>query len=234
MAESKLQNLNVLFIGNSYTNYNTMTKCFVHICEEQGISVNMTKVAYGSQYLYDYINGQRGDYYYKVNEAVKAKKFDVVFLQEQSTYPVKNPEDFFNSPLLDNQFRTALSEEDYLRNKMYFSQPNIKEEEFEDISQSFNDVYNINNEACFEGADNQINSQKAELNISFDFDLFYRKLREFQISKAVITAELKSLIPSLALAHKIAAVDMASLIHRALDNTGKVSVNKLKEFPLLY
>lgn len=96
-AESKLQNLNVLFIGNSYTNYNTMTKCFVHICEEQGISVNMTKVAYGSQYLYDYINGQRGDYYYKVNEAVKAKKFDVVFLQEQSTYPVKNPEDFFDS-----------------------------------------------------------------------------------------------------------------------------------------
>ena len=82
-----MDNLNVLLIGNSYTNYNTLMNCLKGVITGEGIKVNITKVSYGSQYLYDYVEGPKGDYYYKVDEATRKEKFDIVFLQDQSSNP---------------------------------------------------------------------------------------------------------------------------------------------------
>ena len=97
LSDEDLQELNILFIGNSYTNYNTLVTCFKHLAEAQGIKVNVVKVAYGSQYLHDYVEGEEGDYFYKLEEAVKMYKFDLAFVQGQSAEPVKTPGDFYES-----------------------------------------------------------------------------------------------------------------------------------------
>ncbi len=92
-----MENLNILLIGNSYTNYNTMMNCLKGVITGEGISVNIVKVSYGSQYLYDYIEGPQGDYYDKVVEAVKKNHFDIVFLQDQSSNPAEHPANFYDS-----------------------------------------------------------------------------------------------------------------------------------------
>lgn len=96
-SNEDMENLNILLIGNSFTNYNTMMNCLKGVIEGEGINVNIVKVSYGSQYLYDYIEGPDGDYYYKVKEAVEKEHFDIVFLQDQSMNPALNPANFYDS-----------------------------------------------------------------------------------------------------------------------------------------
>lgn len=94
-SDEQLQDLKVLFIGNSFTNYNTMVKCFEYIAEAQGIRVSVVKVAYGSAYLYNFIEGKDGKYLSYVDEATRNTKFDVVFLQEQSNLTITEPSRFY-------------------------------------------------------------------------------------------------------------------------------------------
>ena len=67
------------------------------VIENEGIKVNIVKVSYGSQYLYDYVEGPQGDYYKQVKDAVAKKDFDIVFLQDQSTNPAENPANFYDN-----------------------------------------------------------------------------------------------------------------------------------------
>lgn len=89
--------LKVLFIGNSYTNYNTLMICFKNMAIKQGYKISVTKVAYGSQYLHDYVDCEEGDYFYSLKETVESKKFDIAFVQGQSREPIENPDDFYSS-----------------------------------------------------------------------------------------------------------------------------------------
>ena len=95
-SDEDLQDLNVLFIGNSLTNYNTMVKCFEYIAKAQGIRVNVTKVAFGAAYLCYFIEGKDGKYLSYVKDATRNTKFDVVFLQEQAN-PLIEPSQFYYS-----------------------------------------------------------------------------------------------------------------------------------------
>lgn len=97
LSDEDLQELNILFIGNSYTNYNTLITCFKRIAEGQGIKVNVTKCAYGSQYLYDYIEGPDGDHFDDLENTMRIKKYDLTFVQGQSAEPVKSPGVFYES-----------------------------------------------------------------------------------------------------------------------------------------
>lgn len=97
LNDEELKDINILFIGNSYTNYNTLIECFKKIANGEGHNIKVTKVAYGSQYLHDYVEGEKGDYFYKVKEAVTYQKFDLAVIQGQSKEPLKNPGDFYSS-----------------------------------------------------------------------------------------------------------------------------------------
>ena len=100
-----MNNLNILLIGNSYTNYNTMMNCLKGVIEGEGIKVNIVKVGYGGAYLYNYVDCPDGTYYKYVTEATEKTKFDIVFLQDQSTNPATNPNNFYeNARWLYNYF----------------------------------------------------------------------------------------------------------------------------------
>ncbi len=119
--EEEMNNLSILFVGNSYTNYNTMVNAFKGIVEGEGLSVYVKNVSVGGAYLLDYVSDPEGQYYRRVSDAVTAKKYDFVFLQEYSLNPANNPANFYtNVRKLYNYFvernTTCLLYETWTRN----------------------------------------------------------------------------------------------------------------------
>jgi PKD repeat protein len=69
------QQLNVLFIGNSYTHYNNMPKIFEHLARSKGKNVYADSIAVSNSTLK--LHTERPSTYKKI----KARKWDVVFIQ---------------------------------------------------------------------------------------------------------------------------------------------------------
>ena len=89
-------NLRILFIGNSYTHYNTMpTEIFAKILTAQGIKSTVKAITKGSYTLLQFadVNDEYGK---QVHDYLAANKVDVVFLQEQSSRPASSPGLFFD------------------------------------------------------------------------------------------------------------------------------------------
>ena len=90
--------LNILFIGNSYTHYNTMpTAIFQPIARAAGYTVQVHALTEGGYHLWEFadpLDAKGADLRHILN-GVK-KKFDVVILQEQSNTPISNPQRFYS------------------------------------------------------------------------------------------------------------------------------------------
>lgn len=80
--DEDMNNIKILLIGNSLTNYNTLMNCFKGIITGEGYKVTIDKCAYGNQYLYDYIEGPDGDYYSSLFEKVFYNRYDLAILQD--------------------------------------------------------------------------------------------------------------------------------------------------------
>lgn len=104
--EEKMQDLKILLIGNSFTNYNCLIDLLSCILDGEGINAKISKFAYGGQYFHNYIEGNNGTYYETFKKAMKDAKYDIVFLQEQSNNPITDTADFFYSTnILYNYFK---------------------------------------------------------------------------------------------------------------------------------
>lgn len=89
--------LTVLFIGNSYTNYNSLTKCFDKVVKSIGLEVNIIKLAYGNQFIRDYINCDKENHFIELEEIVQNNKIDYAFIQGQSREAIVDYNDFSSS-----------------------------------------------------------------------------------------------------------------------------------------
>jgi len=78
----------ILFIGNSYTYYNSMpTQYFKKLAEKAGVKLNVTAITNGGHYLIEFAD-PTDTYGKKVERALTGtKKYDYVILQEQSVRP---------------------------------------------------------------------------------------------------------------------------------------------------
>lgn len=91
----KSKKYNFLFIGNSYTHYNDMPEqIFAKILKAAGYDATVTRVTKGGWYLIDSANST-DEVGAKVDSALKARKYDYVVLQEQSTCPINYPGKFY-------------------------------------------------------------------------------------------------------------------------------------------
>ena len=85
----------ILFIGNSYTYYNsTVPEEFRRIALSRGYTVNVDSVTKGSYSLELFAdpNDEMGK---QVDRKICENKYDYVFIQEQSCNPVTDPERFY-------------------------------------------------------------------------------------------------------------------------------------------
>lgn len=85
----------VLFVGNSYTSYNTMSEIFRQIAVGQEIKVSVYAVTYGGHTLGEFAdpNDAQGE---KLKRYLDSKDPNYVFLQEQSDRPATAPLLFYD------------------------------------------------------------------------------------------------------------------------------------------
>lgn len=86
----------ILFIGNSYTYYNDMPAIFESITKGAGTDVTAESITKGSHRLYMWadLTDAEGA---KVYEALRTHgDYDMIVLQEQSTYPINHYDDFLS------------------------------------------------------------------------------------------------------------------------------------------
>ena len=81
--------MKVLFIGNSYTYYNDMPKIFEALAKENGKEISVDSVTKGGRKLYE--NLDPCDENHKIIcELKNMGRYDVLILQENSLYPIKD------------------------------------------------------------------------------------------------------------------------------------------------
>ena len=79
--------MKILFIGNSYTFYNDMPKMLEALSIENGKDVEVYSVTKGGRKLYSNLN-EGDEWGEKIRDLCAKNEFDVLFLQEQSYFPI--------------------------------------------------------------------------------------------------------------------------------------------------
>src|SRR6476620_10904678 len=96
------RSLNVLFIGNSFTQRNDLPGLVAHLATAADRSLTHRLISAGGASLRRHWNAGAAA------EAIKTGDFDFVVLQEQSTLPIKSPARFHESVrLFDEVIRAA-------------------------------------------------------------------------------------------------------------------------------
>ena len=95
--EKYMEDLNILMIGNSFTNYNCLYTLLETMIKAEGINVNIKKCANGGAYLYNYCDEERGTYHKSLMDILKVKTYDIIFLQEQSNAPALARAEFYKA-----------------------------------------------------------------------------------------------------------------------------------------
>ena len=94
-ARDPSKSLKILFIGNSFTNYNKMApNIFAPLCAAAGYEVQVETILKGGHYLYEF-SQESDEYGAQVKAALTNNKYDIVILQEQSGCPVSNTPLFY-------------------------------------------------------------------------------------------------------------------------------------------
>ncbi len=102
MAKKKSQSINLLFIGNSFTQRNNLPELIAEMAAARGVTINHELISVGGASLRTHWNGGRAA------KAIEQGGFDYVVLQEQSTLPVKNAQRMAeNVRLFDAAIKTA-------------------------------------------------------------------------------------------------------------------------------
>lgn len=90
----KNKTYNILFIGNSFTDYNNLARdIFVPLCKAAGYNVTVDTVTRGA-YILELFGNSDDQYGAKVDECLKNNKYDAVIIQEQSHRPISDNASF--------------------------------------------------------------------------------------------------------------------------------------------
>jgi hypothetical protein len=84
MAKKKSRSINLLFIGNSFTQRNNLPELIAEMAAARGVTIKHELISVGGASLRTHWNGGRAA------KSIEQGGFDYVVLQEQSTLPVKN------------------------------------------------------------------------------------------------------------------------------------------------
>ena len=99
MKRDKNREYNVLMIGNSFSYYNNMNGSdgiFYKIAESEGYNVTVTPIHSGGYYLHKFLD-PNDPYGAQVKEKLENNRYDVIVIQEQSSYPIREFTAFFGS-----------------------------------------------------------------------------------------------------------------------------------------
>ena len=93
---TSMQDLKVLFVGNSFTYYNESWNIFANIAASEGYRVTVDSVTSGG-YTLEQMNNPQDKVGSILHKKLETNQYDIVVLQEHSTRPISQPSLFFDS-----------------------------------------------------------------------------------------------------------------------------------------
>lgn len=144
------------------------------------------------------------------------------------------PRQFFDYELFAVMLKQALDTIEYERTKMSFV-PIIKSKRgYDDLTASFQEAFphfNPNDEmnlSLLEEENNTRDHVSSSPRLDFDFEAFYRGLKDYQVSKRMITTEIEKEIALLATTYHLSPIDMRGVVSASLNDKGTIDLEQLR------
>ncbi|WEG13914.1 DnaD domain protein [Pullulanibacillus sp. KACC 23026] len=149
------------------------------------------------------------------------------------------PDVFFADGVLNIYLFNRLGRHEYMRLKQQFnSSMPIQEDEYEEVTASFNEIYaslrpselkNLHNEVENSLPLKEPQSSKPKLSVSFDFDELYLHLSDCIISKESFTEPVKEVIVQLSFVYQIGPQAMAHIIQQSFLHNDEIDIPALRK-----
>jgi len=142
------------------------------------------------------------------------------------------PSEFFSHPILNVVLYNSVGKKEYERIVNYFKVPRIVLNDYEDITKSFNDVFESTPSTTFENNIQNIKTNtKLGLNIEnvVDYDLLISSIPKETINEKTFTKENKKLINDLCLIYNLSIDEIKNIVLSSLNEKGLIDKTMLRK-----
>ena len=152
----------------------------------------------------------------------------------QYVYLIYSPltaNDFFNHPILNIVLYNNLGKTEYEKILSYFKIPRVVLKDYEDITCSFDDVFDSvqRNPMEMEEDITKSDSNNIELHKGVDFDLILAGIPKSQIHEKCFTEEVRELINNLSYIYHLDSLAMQGLIYQSINEKGFIDKTLLRK-----
>ncbi len=147
-------------------------------------------------------------------------------------YSPVSPNEFFSNPILNVSLYNNVGKIEYEKLKEYFKIPKFNLKEYEDISCSFQDVFEVSNISSFENMTNDLkrfNKNKLSLVSKIDIENVLSLIPDEMLNIRSVTRDTKDLIYKLSFIYNLNDDEMSELIRNSISDKKTIDKKLLRE-----
>ena len=139
--------------------------------------------------------------------------------------------EFFNHPILNVVLYNNLGKKEYEKLLYYFKIPRINLKDYEEVSASFDEVFNSVTGNVIEMSEDitKRDSNNILINKGVDFNLLMSSIPNNNLNEKCFTKEIKELINALCFTYNLTTIDMQTLIRNSLNEKGMIDKTLLRK-----
>lgn len=145
--------------------------------------------------------------------------------------PLK-PNEFFSHPILNIVLFNNIGKKEYEKLVNYFKIPRVKLSDYEDITKSFDDVFESISGSYFENNLLDIKSENKSdiyINNTIDINMLISSFPKESINKSVFTKDIKDLIIKLSFVYKLDEEELKNIILNSLNEKLLIDTTSLRK-----
>lgn len=143
---------------------------------------------------------------------------------------------FFKNQILTSLLEESLSMDDLKRTIQYFKVYHENVNDYEEVTARFQDVFTIThrqNSRKLKYSEDMPEEKTKEVVLDYDYDLFYKTLSDYQVSRKKLNKDDEKYVIQLAQVYHIDAITLAGFVKESMESTGinkQILKNKIKEY----
>ena len=139
--------------------------------------------------------------------------------------------EFFNHPILNVVLYNNLGKKEYEKLLYYFKIPRINLKDYEEVSASFDEVFNSVKGNVIEMTEDitKRDSNNILINKGVDFNLLMSSIPNNNLNEKCFNKEIKELINALSFTYNLTTLDMQTLIRNSLNEKGMIDKTLLRK-----
>ena len=145
-------------------------------------------------------------------------------------YSPLSPYEFISNPILLTTLKNNISKSEYQKIIKFFSIPSIDLTSYEDITTSFQEVFEITDLADIKETNiRNVKSLNMVIDKKIDLNMILSNIPSEYLNKKALTKEIKSLIYKLAFIYNLNEQEMSELIRNSIDEKHLIDKNLLRK-----